>query len=154
MRGRKFSWRQFNEPIDAEDVGLENAARHRLAVLRQEAAGLGGMPPLFMPEDSGGAKGYRTYRPLLATDRVRCVGDRVAFVVAQTAAQARDALELIEVEYEELPSVTSLEDAVKEGAPQLWDGAPGNRCCVVTYGNEAQTEAAFAQAAHVTVLDD
>ena len=138
------------------DTGQARTAPGVLAVLTgadQEAAGLGGMPPLFMPEDSGGAKGYRTYRPLLATDRVRCVGDRVAFVVAQTAAQARDALELIEVEYEELPSVTSLEDAVKEGAPQLWDGAPGNRCCVVTYGNEAQTEAAFAQAAHVTVLD-
>jgi carbon-monoxide dehydrogenase large subunit len=138
------------------DARQARAAPGVLAVLTgadQEAAGLGGMPPLFMPEDSGGAKGYRTYRPLLATDRVRCVGDRVAFVVAQTAAQARDALELIEVEYEELPSVTSLEDAVKEGAPQLWDGAPGNRCCVVTYGNEAQTEAAFAQAAHVTVLD-
>ncbi len=117
------------------------------------AAGLGGMPPLFMPEDAGGPKGFRTFRTLLVTDRVRCVGDRVAFVVAETAAQARDALELIEVEYEALPSVTSLDDAVKDGAPQLWDGAPGNRCCWVAYGDEAQTAAAFANAAHVTVLD-
>lgn len=118
-----------------------------------EQAGLGGMPPLFMPEDSGGAKGYRTYRPLLVTDRVRCVGDRVAFVVAQTAALARDALELIEVEYEELPSVALLTDAVKPDAPQLWEGAPGNQCCRVTYGSETETEAAFAQAAHITVLE-
>lgn len=117
-----------------------------------EQAGLGGMPPLFMPEDMGGPKGYRTYRPLLVSDRVRCVGDRVAFVVAETVAQARDALELIEVEYDALPSVTALEDAAKDDAPQLWDGAPGNKCCVVMYGSEAETEAAFAQAAHVTVL--
>lgn len=131
------------------------AAPGVLAVLTgadQEAAGLGGMPPLFMPEDAGGPKGYRTYRTLLVTERVRCIGDRVAFVVAETAAQARDALELIEVEYEDLPSVTSLEDAVKEDAPQLWEGAPGNQCCRVMYGNEAETDAAFAQAAHVTGL--
>jgi len=113
---------------------------------------LGGMPPLFMPEDMGGPKGYRTSRPLLVSDRVRCVGDRVAFVVAQTAAQARDALELIEVEYEALPSVTSLEDAVKDGAPQLWEGAPGNRCCMVMFGNEQATDAAFDQAVHITSL--
>lgn len=118
-----------------------------------EQAGLGGMPPLFMPEDMGGPKGYRTHRPLLVSDRVRCVGDRVAFVVAETAAQARDALELIEVEYDALPSVTALEDAVKEDAPRLWEGAPGNKCCMVMYGNEAETETAFAQAAHVTVLN-
>lgn len=118
-----------------------------------EKAGLGGMPPLFMPEDMGGPKGYRTSRPLLVKDRVRCVGDRVAFVVAETAAQARDALELIEVEYEELPSVSALEDAVKADAPQLWEGAPGNKCCMVMYGNEAETDAAFTQAKHVTILN-
>lgn len=117
-----------------------------------EPAGLGGMPPLFMPEDMGGPKGYRTYRTILVTDKVRCVGDRVAFVVAETPSQARDALELIEVEYDALPSVTSLEDAVKEDAPQLWDGAPGNKCCMVMYGNEAETNAAFEQAAHVTAM--
>jgi carbon-monoxide dehydrogenase large subunit len=117
-----------------------------------ERAGLGGMPPLFMPEDMGGPKGHRTYRPLLVHDRVRCVGDRLAFVVAETAAQARDALELIEVEYEVLPAVTALQDAVKDGAPQLWEGAPGNRCCRVAYGDEARTQAAFEQAVHITVL--
>src|SRR5690606_18479451 len=66
---------------------------------------LGGMPPLFMPEDVGGPKGYRTRRPLLAVDKVRFVGDRVAFVVAESAAQARDAAELIDVEYEPLDAV-------------------------------------------------
>lgn len=114
---------------------------------------LGGMPPLFMPEDAGGPKGYRTSRPLLVSDRVRCIGDRVAFVVAETQAQARDALELIEVDYEALPSVTDLDDAVKEGAIRIWDGAPGNRCCMVMFGDEAKTHVAFNAAPHVTRVD-
>src|SRR5262245_23915461 len=59
------------------------------------ADAIGTLPPLFMPEDVGGPKGFRTYRPILAQDVVRCVGDRVAFVVAETEAQARDAAELI-----------------------------------------------------------
>ncbi len=121
-----------------------------------EADGLGGFPPLFMPEDMGGPKGYRTSRPLLVYDCVRCVGDRVAFVVAETAAQARDALDLIEVDYDELPAVTDLEAAVKEGAVQIWEGAPGNRCCMVMFGDATKTDAAFAQASHVTrvVIDN
>lgn len=112
------------------------------------ADGLGGMPPLFMPEDVGGPKGYRTARPLLALDKVRCVGDRVAFVVAETANQARDAAELIDVEYDPLDAVVALEDAVSENAPLVWDEAPGNKCCMVMFGDEAQTDAAFAQASH------
>ncbi len=116
------------------------------------AENMGGLPPLFMPEDMGGPKGYRTSRPLLATDKVRCVGDRVAFLVAETPALARDAIELIEVEYDALPSVTALEDAVKEGAPLIWDGAPGNKCCVVKFGDEDKANAAFDAAAHVTSI--
>lgn len=115
--------------------------------------GLGGFPPLFMPEDMGGPKGYRTSRPVLVADRVRHVGDRVAFVVAETADQARDALDLIEVDYEPLPAVVDLSDASAEGAPQIWEGAPGNRCCMVMFGNEAATTDAFAAAAHVTTLE-
>ncbi len=112
------------------------------------ADGLGGMPPLFMPEDAGGPKGYRTARPLLAVDKVRCVGDRVAFIVAETADQARDAAELIEIDYESLDAVVALDDAVIEGAPLIWDEAPGNKCCMVMFGDEQKTDEAFAQAAH------
>ena len=56
-----------------------------------EAARIGGLPPLFMPEAMGGPKGHATIRPILLADKVRCVGDRVAFVVAETAELARDA---------------------------------------------------------------
>src|SRR3954462_10631942 len=66
---------------------------------------LGGIPPLFMPEDMGGPKGYRTFRPLLEPTKARYVGDRIAFVVADTPEQARIAAERVEVEYEPLPAV-------------------------------------------------
>src|SRR5687768_12456426 len=71
---------------------------------------LGGIPPLFMPEDMGGPKGHRTFRPLLEPDKARYVGDRIAFVVATTPEQARIAAERVEVDYEPLPAVVSPED--------------------------------------------
>ncbi|WP_333834713.1 xanthine dehydrogenase family protein molybdopterin-binding subunit [Rubrimonas sp.] len=91
-------------------------------------------------------------QPHLATDKVRFVGQPVAFVVAGTLAQARDAAELIEVDYETLEAVTDPEAALAEGAPLLHDAAPGNRAYVWACGDEAATEAAFARAAHVTRL--
>ena len=75
--------------------------------------GLGGIPPLFMPEDMGGPKGYRTFRPLLEPVKARYVGDRIAFVVADTPELARIAAEKVEVDYEPLPAVVSVEDAAK-----------------------------------------
>jgi carbon-monoxide dehydrogenase large subunit len=114
--------------------------------------GLGGIPPLFMPEDMGAPKGYRTSRPLLVADKVRQVGDRVAYVVAETAALARDAADLIFIDYDELPAVVHLDDAVREGAPALYDDCKGNICCVVAFGNEAATTAAFAGAHHVVAM--
>ena len=74
---------------------------------------LGGIPPLFMPEDMGGPKGYRTFRPLLEPAKARYVGDRIAFVVADTPALARQAAELVEVDYEPLPAVVNVEDAAR-----------------------------------------
>lgn len=142
--------------IVSVDASRARAAPGVLCVLTGQDVideGLGGIPPLIMPEDFGGPKGgYRTRRPLLAGDKARCVGDRIAFVVAETQTQARDAAELVDVEYDPLDSVTALDDAVRKGAPQLWDEAPGNQCCMVMYGNADATEAAFKRAAHVTSL--
>jgi len=110
---------------------------------------LGGVPPAFMPEDMGGPKGYRTFRPLLEAAKVRYVGDRVAFVVAHTPEQARVAAELVEVDYEPLPAAVSAEDAAKEGAPKVWDdNAAGNLAFPLMMGNKEATEAAFARAKH------
>ena len=108
------------------------------------------MPP--MPEDVGGPKGYRARRPLLAADKVRAVGDRVAFVVAETLQQAQDAAELIEIDYEILPAVISIEDAVKPGAPAVWDDNPGNIAFTLAFGNKDATDAAFAKAKHTVSL--
>jgi carbon-monoxide dehydrogenase large subunit len=111
--------------------------------------GLGGIPPLFMPEDMGGPKGYRTFRPLLEPAKVRYVGDRVAFVVARTPEEARVAAERVEVDYEPLPAAVSVEDAAREGAPKVWDdNAAGNLAFPLMMGNKDATEAAFARAKH------
>jgi carbon-monoxide dehydrogenase large subunit len=118
-----------------------------------EADRIGGLPPLFMPEAMGGPKGHATIRPILLADRVRCVGDRVAFVVAETAAQARNAAELVEVDYEPLPAVVGVEDAVAPGAPKVWDDCPtGNVSVTLAFGDKAATDAAFARAKHVVKL--
>ena len=81
----------------------------------------------------------------MTRDRVRWIGDYVAFVVAETKHQALDALELIDVEYEPLPAVLTAE-AVKPGAPAVHDDNPDNICFVHTEGDKAKTDAAFASA--------
>ncbi|MSQ73081.1 MAG: xanthine dehydrogenase family protein molybdopterin-binding subunit [Betaproteobacteria bacterium] len=116
------------------------------------ADGLGGYPPLFMPSDKGGPPGYRTLRPLLVADRVRFVGDRVAFVVAETLEQARDAAERVEVDYETLPAAVTLQDAAREDATRLWDDCAGNVSFELEMGDPAATDTAFAAAAHTVSL--
>jgi aerobic carbon-monoxide dehydrogenase large subunit len=111
---------------------------------------VGGIPPFFMPESWGGPKGFSTTRPLLVADRVRCLADHVAFVVAETEAQARDAAELVRVDYEPLPAVIDLEQAAKPQAPKVWDDCPnGNIGVTIAFGDKAATDAAFAGAKHV-----
>src|SRR5437762_9747508 len=92
-------------------------------------------------------------RTALTSDKVRFVGDPVAFVVAETLAQARDAAEAVELDIDPLPAVTSAEEAAKPGAPQLYDHIPNNVALDYHYGDAAKVEAAFAGAAHVTKLD-
>ena len=137
------------------DTARARAADGVLCVLTgadAQADGLGGFPPLFMPEDWGGPPGYRTIRPVLIADKVRCVGDRIAFVVASTTDQARDAAEAIEVDYQPLPAVVHVEDAVKDSAPAIWDDCEGNVSFVLSHGDEAAAEAAFLTASHVVSL--
>jgi carbon-monoxide dehydrogenase large subunit len=85
----------------------------------------------------------------LVKDRVRWVGDYVAFVVAESAHQAADAAELIAVEYEPLPATVSTADALKPGAPRVWDDCPDNISFVYLEGDKAAADAAFNRAAHV-----
>ncbi|MBN9487139.1 MAG: xanthine dehydrogenase family protein molybdopterin-binding subunit [Alphaproteobacteria bacterium] len=118
-----------------------------------EAAGFGPlMCPLNIPDRDG--KPMKTPpRPCLAKDKVRFVGEPVACVVAETALQAKDAAELVELSIDELPAVTNPADALEPGAPQLHDDAPGNLALDFHYGDAEAVRKAFAEAAHVTRLE-
>ena len=142
--------------IKRVDVAKAKATPGVLCVLTgadAAAENLGKLTAHLMPEDFGAPKGHRTFQPLLVADTVRFVGDRVAFVVAETLIQARDAAELIEVDYEPLPAVVNLEDAAKDGAAKVWDDCPqGNVGFRLMFGNKDATDAAFAKAKHVVKL--
>ena len=90
------------------------------------------------------------HRPALAQGRVRYVGEPVALVVAETAAGAQDAAELIDIEYRDLPAVVDAASAIAAAAPQLHEGIAGNLAFDYDTGDEAATERAF-RAAHRTV---
>jgi aerobic carbon-monoxide dehydrogenase large subunit len=130
-------------------------AKGVLAVLTgEDAVKAGYIKPLSMLTFAGkdGRKATIPERPVLARGRVRFVGDLVALVIAETALQAQDATELIEVDYEDLPAVVSPRATLEPGAPQLHDNVPGNLCFEQEAGDAAAVEAAFAKAAHVTKL--
>jgi aerobic carbon-monoxide dehydrogenase large subunit len=86
-------------------------------------------------------------RPVLITDRVRYVGDPVAIVVAEIAAEAKDAAEAVFLDVEPLPAVTCASEAASPGAPQLHDEVPGNVAAEFHYGDAEKVAAAFANAA-------
>jgi aerobic carbon-monoxide dehydrogenase large subunit len=92
-------------------------------------------------------------RRALARDRVRHVGDPVAFIVADTAQQARDAAERVVVAYRPLPAVVDAKEALAAQAPQLWDEAPGNLAYRFERGDKPAVDAAFAAAAHVVEIE-
>lgn len=127
-----------------------------LAVLTGEdvlADGLRGFTASAMPEDLGAPPGHRTWRPVLATDKVRFVGEAVAIVIAETAAQAADALELVDIDYEPLDAVTHLEDAAADGAVRVHDDCPaGNVAWELMFGDPVATDEAFGAAPHHVAL--
>ena len=103
-------------------------------------------------KDKHGQPMRKPFYPVLAQDRVAYVGQAIAFVVAESAAQAQDAAELIDIEYADLPSVVTFADAVAPGAPRVHDDIEGNLAYTHEHGDEAATAAAFATARHVTKL--
>lgn len=92
-------------------------------------------------------------RTVLAADKVRFVGDPLAFVVATSLAAARDAADAVEVDIDPLPAVTTADEALKPGAPLIYDDIPGNLVLDFHFGDRDKVAAAFARAAHVTRLD-
>jgi carbon-monoxide dehydrogenase large subunit len=141
--------------IRSIDKAAAEGAAGVYAVLTGEewaADGLGTLDPEFMAEDMGGPAGFRTRLPPLAQGRVRYVGERVAVVIAATEALARDAAELVTIDYEALPAVTRVRDAVRLGAPLIHDDAANNTSFTMSMGNADRVGPAFARAHHVTRL--
>ena len=114
-----------------------------------KAAGFGDLPVPGGLKRRDGSPQYKPRYPILAEERVRWVGDCVAFVVAETVAQALDAAELIQVDFEPLPSVTATAQAPKPGSPRVWEDCPDNICFVELLGDKAATDAAFTRADRV-----
>jgi carbon-monoxide dehydrogenase large subunit len=121
---------------DGQDVAADN---------------VNGLPCGWLITDTSGQPMKEPPHPILAQGKVRYVGDHVVMVVAETLEQAKNAAELIEVDYDVLPSVVDVRDAAK--GPALHDAAPDNHCYKWAIGDKAQVDAAFANAAHITKLD-
>jgi carbon-monoxide dehydrogenase large subunit len=113
------------------DYAAERLAMPKAAMPRKKADG----SPMFAPQ-----------RPALVVDRARYVGDPIAMVIADTLAQAKDAAELVEVDYDPLLSATLTADAARPDAPRVWDENPDNISHTYERGDKAKTEAAFARA--------
>ena len=141
--------------IKSIDTQAAKAAPGVLAVLTGEdmaADKIGGVPCGWLITDVAGQPMKEPPHPALAQGKVRYVGDQVAVVIAETAMQAKEAAELVDVDYDVLPAVVDAAEAIKPGAPVVHDIAPDNRCYTWALGDKAATDAAFAQAAHVTRL--
>ncbi len=143
----------------AEIVALDasQALAHpgvRLVLTGDDAARAGytNAPHAFNYPGRNGMKARAPARPALASKKVRFVGEAVALVVADSAAAARDAAELLQIEYRDLQAVPLAEDALAAGAPQLHDEVPGNCAFEVEAGDEPPVAAAFARAAHIVSL--
>jgi carbon-monoxide dehydrogenase large subunit len=139
--------------IDADDARSMPGVITVLTAADAKADGLGDMPCLIPLQNRDGSERAETPRAILAGDRVRHIGEPVAFVVAETLAEARDAAEAIVVDYDERPAVTDTAHATDPGQPLVWDDVPDNVCFDWESGDKAGVEAAFAKADHVVRLE-
>jgi carbon-monoxide dehydrogenase large subunit len=115
--------------------------------------GIGPIPCLSAVTNRDGSSSVLPPHPAIAHGRVRHVGDTVAMVVAESVAAARDAAELITVDYEPLPASVDTAQALDPGQPQVWDDAPGNLCFDWEVGDRAAVERALAGARHRVALE-
>ncbi len=113
---------------------------------------VGHLPAISEIKDGAGNRHREPLHLPMPTGKVRHVGDVVAMVVAKTLDQARDAAELLEIDYEALPAVVTVAQALAPGAPLVHDDVPGNLMCRWGRGDVAATDAAFVGAAHVSTL--
>jgi carbon-monoxide dehydrogenase large subunit len=160
LPGQLYAWMVRSSQAHGIIRGIDTAAARAMPGVRGVWTGADLTADQYAPFTCGmplknrdGSPLRQTNRLPLMTDKVRFVGDPVAFVVADSVAQARDAAEAVLLDIESLPAVTSAEAAAKPGAPRLYDHIPDNVALDYHYGDTAAVEAAFAAAAHVTRLD-
>jgi carbon-monoxide dehydrogenase large subunit len=142
--------------ISSIDVAAARALPGVIAIVTGKDLVAAGVKPLVQSGDFRRADGSPTAAPpqhVLAVDVVRHAGECVAAIVAESAHQARDAAEAIDVRYEPLPSVADVDAAVATGAPVVWPKATGNVACEARHGDSAKVDAAFARAKHKVKLD-
>lgn len=118
-----------------------------------KAAGYADLAPRLPFKSTDGTPMHAMTRPVISLDKVRYVGDPLACVIAETESQARDAAEAVVVDIESLPAVIEASDAVKPGAPIVYEEAKGNVGLTYSFGDSDKVEAAFEKAAHVTRLN-
>ncbi len=138
--------------IRAIDVEQARSAPGVLLVLTGESpevTSLGLQVPRMPRKRRDGSPGFIAPLPHLARGTVRFIGEAVAFIVAETINQAKDAADLIEVDYEPLPAVVATAAAVEPGAPKVWNECPDNVAFFHEVGNKAAVDAAFAKADHI-----
>ncbi|MFC3146720.1 xanthine dehydrogenase family protein molybdopterin-binding subunit [Piscinibacterium candidicorallinum] len=114
---------------------------------------INGLPCGWLITSTDGTPMKEPPHPILAQGKVRYVGDHVAMVIAETLTQAKDAAELVEVDYEVHDAVVDVRDAAAGKGPAIHDAAPDNKCYTWALGDAAATDAAFAKAAHITKID-
>ena len=113
------------------------------------AGGIGLMPKGMSAKNRDGSEMSKPDQPVLTQDKVRFVGDPVAFVVAETAKQAKDAAEMVFPDIDTLPAVTDAATAAEQGAPLVHEGVAGNVVLDFHYGEPEKVAEAFAKAAHI-----
>jgi len=132
------------------DLGAARAMTGVRLILTSDNVGHLGDVPCLAPVDNGdGSKGAESPRPVLARGTARYVGEPVAFVVADTAAQARDAAEAIVIDWSPKPAVPDIRSALKDGAPLVWAHAPGNIVFDTSIGDKSKVDAIFATAPRI-----
>ena len=159
QRGQLFAWMLRSPHAHARINGVDTAAAAQapgvVAIFTgadMAADEVGGIPCGWQLHNKDGSPMQEPAHPPLAVDKVRYVGDQVAVVIAETKAQARDAAELIAVDYEVLPAAIDM-DAALAGTTLVHDDVPNNMCFDWELGDKDATEAAFADAAHVVSID-
>jgi len=142
--------------IKSIDTKVAMAAPGVLAIyVGQDVANdkINGLPCGWLITNIDGTPMNEPPHPILAQGKVRYVGDHVAMVIAESLEEARNAAELVEVDYDALPAVADVRDTMKEDAPLIHDQAPKNHCYKWAIGDKAAVDEAFKSAAHITKID-